>query len=289
MKPAPFEYVDPRSVDEVVEQLGRHGDEAKVLAGGQSLLPMLNLRLARPSLIVDLNRVAGLDTITEREGTLCVGALVRQRALERWAIASAPLLATALRLVGHTAIRTRGTVAGSVAHADPSAELPALLLCLDGAVVARSRRGEREIAARDLFQGPLMTCLRPDEVVVQTRWRLPAQTDGWGLHEMARRHGDFALVGAVAVLTLARGVIARARIALFGAGLVPLRAEASERVLVGQRPGSAVIEEAARAVVQGLDPLSDLHAPAAYRLSVARTLTSRALNDALGRIKDAER
>ena len=289
MKPVPFAYADPRSVDEVVDHLEQHGDEAKVLAGGQSLVPMLNFRLARPSVVVDLNRVAGLDTIAERDGRLHVGALVRQRALEQWAATRAPLLAAALRLIGHTAIRQRGTVAGSVVHADPAAELPALLLCLDGTAVARSARGEREIPASDLFVGPLTTSVASDEVVTETRWTLPPATAGWGLHEMARRHGDFALVGVAVLVSVARGVIARARIALFGAGPVPVRAEAAERVLVGQTSGPALVETAARAVVEGLDPMTDIHAPASYRRSVARTLTARALTDALGRAKDVTR
>jgi carbon-monoxide dehydrogenase medium subunit len=283
MKPAPFAYVAPRSVDEVVEQLARHGEDAKILAGGQSLMPMLNLRLARPSVIVDLNRLGGLDGITERDGVLCVGALARQRAVERWAAPRVPLLAAALRLVGHTAIRNRGTVAGSIVHADPAAELPALLLCLDGAVVARSPAGERQIIARDLFHGPLMTSLRADEVVVETRWTLPPTAAGWSVREMARRHGDFALVGVAVLVTLAGGAIERARVALFGAGPVPVRAEAAERALAGQTPKPALIEDAARLAVERLEPMSDLHAPATYRLSVARTLTARALADALAR------
>ena len=141
MKPAPFEYFDPRTVDEAVALLETHGDDAKVLAGGQSLVPMLALRVARPAAVVDVNRVAGLDGLRQSGTTVSIGALVRQRALERWAAERAPLLATALRHVRHAAIRTRGTVAGSIAHADPASELPALLLCLDGSVTARSRRG----------------------------------------------------------------------------------------------------------------------------------------------------
>ena len=286
MKPAPFEYVDPRSVDEAVEHLGRHGDEAKVLAGGQSLMPMLNLRLARPALIVDINRVPDLDRITEDHGTLRVGALVRQRALERWSASRAPVLAAGLRLVGHTAIRNRGTVAGSVVHADPAAELPALLLCLDGAVVARSRGGEREIPAGALFQGPLMTTLRMDELVVETRWVLPSAGAGWSVQEVARRHGDFALVGVAVLVTRTRGVVERVSIALFGAGPVPVRAAAAERALIGQRPTPALVEQASRAAIEGLEPLGDLHAPPAYRSSVARTLTARALAEALERARN---
>jgi CO/xanthine dehydrogenase FAD-binding subunit len=287
VKPAPFEYFDPRTVDEALALLETHGDDAKVLAGGQSLVPMLALRLARPSAVVDVNRVAGLDRVTQDGPTLSIGALVRQRAVERWAADRAPLLTAALRHVGHAPIRARGTVAGSIAHADPASELPALLLCLDGGVVARSRRGTRTIPAGDFFQGPLMTALAPDELVTETRWTLPPAHAGWGFREMARRQGDFALVGVAAVLTLARGRVAEARIALFGAAATPVRAPAAERALLGQLAGETAIAEAARLATDGLETVSDLHAPAAYRASVTRTLTARALADAAARAKDA--
>ncbi len=283
MKPAPFEYFDPRELDEALERIESFGDEAKVLAGGQSLMPMLNLRLARPAAIIDINRLPGLDTFTPADGTLRLGALVRQRSLERWASSHHPLLAAALRLVGHSAIRNRGTVAGNIAHADPASELPALLLCLDGAVVVRSRAGTRQIAAGDFFQGPLMTALRSDELVTETRWRLPDPGMGWGFHEVARRHGDFALVGAVAVITCHGGRIASARLAIFGAGSSAVRAPAAERALTGQVPSPTLLDEAAAAVSEGLDPQSDLHASAAYRRRVAGTLAARALTDALAR------
>lgn len=285
MKPAPFEYFDPRTADEAVALLTTHGDDAKILAGGQSLVPMLALRLARPTVVVDVNRVTGLDAISQHGGSLAVGALVRQRALERWAAERVPLLATALGHVGHAPIRARGTVGGSIAHADPASELPALLLCLDGAVVARSARGTRTIAARDFFQGPLMTALAADELVTETRWTPPPAPAGWGFREMARRHGDFALVGVAALLVLARGGIADARVALFGAGATPTRADAVERALRGQPPTEAVIAEAARLATAGMETVSDIHAPASYRASVARTLTSRALADAAARAK----
>ena len=283
MKPPPFAYFDPRDLDEVLERLAALGDDGKILAGGQSLMPMLNLRLARPSALVDINRLRHLETLSVEDGTLRVGALVRQRALERWAIARQPLMAAALRLVGHSAIRNRGTVAGSIAHADPAAELPALLLCLDGAVIARSRAGERTIAAGDFFQGPLTTSLRTDELVTETRWRLPGPGEGWGFHEIARRHGDFALVGAAAILDVRDGHIASARVALFGAGTAAVRARAVEQALRGRAPSAALVGEAARAAADGLDAQSDLHASAAYRRRVAQTLTARALSDALAR------
>ena len=289
MKPAPFEYADPRSVDEVLALLARHGDDAKILAGGQSLVPMLNFRLARPAMIVDINRVEGLGALAQTNGTLRVGALVRQRQLEVFAHERAPLLSAALALVGHAAIRNRGTVAGSLVHADPAAELPALLLALDGIALARSSRGERHIAAGDLFQGPLMTSLAADELVTETRWTLPAPGEGWGVHEVARRHGDFALAGAVAIAGLRGGRIARARIALFGVGPTPRRLGGAERALAGQPPGAALFREAAEHACRELDAQDDIHATATYRRRVAATLVTRALTDAIGRAQDQTR
>jgi carbon-monoxide dehydrogenase medium subunit len=250
---------------------------------------MLNFRLARPAMIVDINRVDGLDAITQTDATLRIGALVRQRRLEGWARERAPLLAAALALVGHAAIRNRGTVAGSVVHADPAAELPALLLALDGVVVARGPRGERSIPAAALFRGPLMTSLAADELVTETRWTLPASGDGWGFHEVARRHGDFALVGAVAIVGLRGGRIERARIAVFGAGPTPRRLDGAERALVGQSPAPAIVREAAENACRGLDTHDDIHATAEYRRTVAATLVARALANAIGRAKDGAR
>ncbi|MBI1733714.1 MAG: FAD binding domain-containing protein [Candidatus Rokubacteria bacterium] len=284
MKPPPFAYHDPRTTDEALALLAEHGDDAKILAGGQSLMPMLALRLARPGVVVDINRVAGLDRLHVAGRALRLGALVRQRVLERWALDQAPLVAAVLRMVGHVAIRTRGTVAGSVSHGDPASELPALFLALDGVATARSRGGEREIPAAEMFLGPLTTSLRSDEIVVETRWSLPAATAGWGFHEVARRHGDFALVGAIAVVTVAGGRIETARLALFGAGSTPVRAAAAEKALVGATAGAAAVGEAARIAADGLDPVADLHATAQYRRRVARTLTERALTDALARV-----
>ena len=289
MKPAPFEYADPRSVDETVTLLARHGDDAKILAGGQSLVPMLNFRLARPAAIVDINRVDGLGALTHTGGTLRLGALVRQRQLERWARERAPLFAAALALVGHAAIRNRGTVAGSVVHADPAAELPALLLVLDGTAVARSSRGERQIPAAELFVGPLVTGIAPDEVVTETRFTLPASGEGWGLHEVARRHGDFALAGAIAVLSVRGGAIEHARIALFGAGPTPLRLTPAERALEGQPAGAEIFREVAEAACRELPAPSDIHATVEYRRRVAATLVARALADATGRARDRAR
>jgi carbon-monoxide dehydrogenase medium subunit len=284
VKPAPFDYALPRSVEEALDALGRHGADAKVLAGGQSLVPLLNLRLARPALVLDVNALAGLDTIAVAGGELRVGALVRLGALERWATGRAPLLAEALRHVGHPAIRARGTAVGSLVHGDPAAELPALLLAGDGAVRVRSGRGERWIPAAGLYRGPLTTALAPDELAVEARVTLPPAGSGWGFAEVTRRHGDFALAGCAAVVTLdGEGRVGRARLALFGVGGTPARGAAGEAVLAGQAPTPACLREAARAAAADLRPEGDLHATAEYRRRVAAVLAERTLADAVRR------
>jgi carbon-monoxide dehydrogenase medium subunit len=284
MKAAPFEYRLPGTLEEAVAALAGAGDDAKILAGGQSLIPMLALRLARPAVLVDINRLPGLDGIRETAGILEVGALVRQRGLERWAAARSPLFAEALRAVAHPPIRNRGTVVGSVVHADPASELPALLLCLDGAVVARGPRGERVIGADGFYRAPLTTALAADEVATAVRFTLPGAGAGWGFAEVSRRHGDFALVGAVAVLArAAAGTVGRARLAFFGAGGTPVRGLAAERALEGRAPSAPLIAEAARAAASALAPDADIHATAEYRRRVAATLAERTLTAALAR------
>ena len=289
MKPAPFDYVLARSAAEAEEALAHHGDAAKVLAGGQSLVPLLNFRLARPGILVDINGARDLDGITEAGGELRVGALARLRTLERWAAGRVPLVAEALRLVGHPAIRVRGTVVGSLVHADPAAELPALLLCLDGAVMARSvGRGERLIAAERLYVAPLTTTLRPDELAVEARLRLPSPGTGWGFAEVARRHGDFALAGSVALLTLGdEGRVSRARLGFFGVGGTAVRGGDGEATLVGQAPTPERLRAAARAAAAALQPDGDLHATAEYRRRVAAVLAERTLTDAVRRCQRA--
>ena len=288
MKPAPFAYVDPSSVPETLDLLAEYGDQAKLLAGGQSLVPLMNFRLARMSVLIDLNCVADLAKLSEEgDGLLRLGAMVRQRTLERFA-ATRPqwsLLCRALSLVGHGAIRTRGTLGGSLAHADPAAELPAILLCHDGAVVARRRGGERTIPAAELFQGPLTTALEPDELLEEVRLpALPADA-GWGFEEVARRHGDFALVGVAAVLASdSAGRVRDARLVLFGVGDTPIRASAAERALMGRAAtDDQAITEAARVAADALDPPTDLQATSAYRRRVARVLSERALAAAAAR------
>jgi carbon-monoxide dehydrogenase medium subunit len=284
VKPARFAYEAPASVAETVDLLARHGEDAKVLAGGQSLVPMLNLRLARPAMVVDINGVAGLDGLKSSGGQLAIGALVRQRALERWAEARAPLLAEALRHLGHAAIRTRGTVVGSLVHADPAAELPAVFLCSEGSIVVRGPRGERVVPAGDLYQGPLMTSLRPHELALEARLALPDGETGWGFAEVARRHGDFALAGAVALLRRdPGGRVAHVRLALFGVGGTPVRGFAAEKALLGQEPTAPRLRDAAEAAAAALEPPADIHATSGYRRRAAAVLAERALTAALGR------
>jgi CO/xanthine dehydrogenase FAD-binding subunit len=280
VKPPPFEYHAPESLAEALDLLAQLGDDAKVLAGGQSLLPLLNLRLARPAHLVDINAVQELSQLGTWDGGLRIGALVRQRAAERSNLVRerAPLLAEALPLIGHPQIRNRGTVGGSLAHADPASELPAAALALDAQLVARSARGERVIEPAAFFKSFLTTALEPDELLVETRWPgVPAGT-GSAYLEVSRRHGDFAMVGVACTVRLdAAGSIADARLAYTGAAPVPVRAQQAERELQGQPPTEATFATAAERAADSLDPESDVHAPAAYRRHVAKVLTRRAL------------
>ncbi|HKX17645.1 MAG TPA: xanthine dehydrogenase family protein subunit M [bacterium] len=285
MKPAAFEYHAPRTVEEAVAVLAARGDDAKVLAGGQSLVPLMNMRLARPRAIVDLNRVRGLDRLGETRGVLTIGAMVRQRAAERSALIAArcPLLRDALGWVGHPQIRNRGTLGGSIAHADPAAEIPAVLVALGGEVTVRGPKGARTIRAADLFVTYLTTAIDAREVLTEIRIPAMPRGAGWSWMEIARRHGDFALAGVGVTLALRRGAIADARIGLTGVGPAPVRAAAAERLLTGAAPSEDLWQRAADAVRGAIEPDGDLHASADYRRHVAGVLTIRALREALVR------
>ncbi len=238
MKPPPFEYHAVGTTDEAVALLAEYGDEAKVLAGGQSLVPLLALRLARPAHLVDINGLTGLASLANGGG-LTVGALVRQRVAERSSTVAAanPLVAGALALIGHAAIRNRGTIGGSIAHADPAAELPTVLLALDGEVEVMSLRGTRTVGASALFEGFLTTSLEADELVTAVRFPSWVEGAGWAFQEFSRRSGDFAIAGVAATVRLdANGIIAEARIALSGMGATPIRATKAEASLAGQPP-----------------------------------------------------
>jgi carbon-monoxide dehydrogenase medium subunit len=282
-----FEYHLAESVEEAVGLLAELGDEAKVLAGGQSLIPLLAFRLARPAHLVDVNGLTELASITDGSGVE-IGATVRHREAERsdTVMDEAPMVAAALRFVGHTAIRNRGTIGGSIAHADPAAELPAVLTALGGEVVARSVRGVRTISAESFIQGFLTTALEADELVTAIRvppW--PAST-GWAFNEFSRRNGDFAIVGVATVLGLeADGRVSNARLVFCGAGSTPMRTVAAENALIGETPSPELWAAAAQQAGAELEPPADLHGSAAYRRQLARVLATRSLHEAHERAK----
>jgi aerobic carbon-monoxide dehydrogenase medium subunit len=283
MKPPRFDYHAPASVDEAVALLARYGGDAKILAGGQSLMPLLNFRLSRPAALVDLNRIPALAFIREEDGHLAFGAMTRQRAIEFSPVVAArlPLLREATRWVGHLPIRSRGTIGGSLAHADPSAEYPAVVTALDGEVIVRSPRGERRVAASELFQTYLTTTLAPDELLTEVR--LPAMPPGAGyaFEEFARRHGDFAIVGIAAMVSVDGERCRLARLATAGAGPVPVRLRSAEQVLEASGVGDEAINAAARAAAGAVEPDSDIHASAAYRRHLTAVLTARAVRRAV--------
>jgi aerobic carbon-monoxide dehydrogenase medium subunit len=277
MKPAPFEYHRPTSLAETFDLLDRYGDDGRILAGGQSLVPALNMRLATPRAVIDINRLPGLDTIRVTPEGLVIGALVRQEAVERSPLVRehAPLLAAAAPHVGHAAIRARGTVGGSLALADPAAELPACAVALDAIIEVTSRRAPRAIAVADFFRGIYTTALEPGEVV--TALRVPLAASRWrsGFDELARRHGDFALAGLAARLRVERGAIGEARLVFFGVGARPVRARAAEAALLGRGAAADALAAAGRALAGDLDPPGDIHGSPALRRHLARVLLSR--------------
>jgi aerobic carbon-monoxide dehydrogenase medium subunit len=286
VKPTAFEYHPATTSEEAIALLAEHGGDAKVIAGGQSLVPLLALRLARVDHLVDINGVASLSGIRS-EGGLRIGAITRHRTAEKSPVVleQAPLLAAALQQVGHVAIRNRGTIGGSLAHADPAAELPAALLALDGKVTATSTRGTRTIDASDLFTGFLTTSLEPDELL--TDISLPPWNPGagWSVQEFARRSGDFAIAGVFSVLSVnSSGRVDDARVSLIGVASTPVRASAAEQVVVGEAPADELWSAAAERAADGLEPPSDLHGSAAYRRHLVRTLTRRSLHEAASRI-----
>ncbi len=287
MKPAPFEYAAPDNLEEVVSLLEENEGDAKVLSGGQSLMPLLNMRLARPEVLVDLARVPGLDYVREDDGLLVIGAMTRQRTVELSPIVGEghPLVLEATRNVAHPQNRNQGTFGGSLAHADPSAEYPALAVALGAKLKAVGPDGEREIDADEFFVTYLTTDLEAAEVLTEVRIpKLPAGA-AWSFTELARRHGDYALAGVASYFSRGDdGKVADARIVLFGVGATPVRATKAEQELIGQTPGAAVFESVRKAVLDDVEePQTDVHASAEQRRSLAAVLTQRGLVDAARR------
>jgi len=287
MKPAPFAYHRPATVDEALALLAQHGGEAKPLAGGQSLIPAMNFRLARPAVLIDLNRIATLAGIRGGADGVRIGAMTRQRAVERDATLAqhVPLLAEALPHVAHPQIRTRGTVGGSLAHADPAAELPAVMVALGAAFELRSPRGTRSVAAEEFYTGLFTTALAPDELLVEIAIPPAGPRRGSAFAEVARRHGDYALAGVAAVVALDdAGRCREARIALLSVGDGPVLARKAAKAITGEAPTADAIQEAADAAAsKDVDPPGDIHASAAYRRQLVSVLVRRTLQRACER------
>jgi carbon-monoxide dehydrogenase medium subunit len=283
MKSAAFAYHAPNSIDEAIALLDRYGDDGKLLAGGQSLVPAMAFRLARPAVLIDINRIPGLDGIAETDGQLRIGALTRHARFEQ-PVTTGPLgrlLPRVAACIAHTPIRSRGTFGGSLAHADPAAEWCALALALDAQIVATGPQGERAIPASGFFTTIFTTALYPNELLTQIR--LPHLDSTWrcGFAEFSRRAGDFALAMAVVAVRLEQGVIRQARIALGGVASTPVLAPAAMQILTGAAPTDAVLKQAGEAASAGVRPDGDIHGSAEYRRDLAGTMVYRALKDAL--------
>jgi CO/xanthine dehydrogenase FAD-binding subunit len=284
MKPPRFLYCAPRILDEALALLDQNSEDTKVLAGGQSFVPLLNMRLAAPAYIVDINHISELNYIEPEDRYLAIGATVRQRQIERSALVQEkhPLLIEVVKHIGHMQIRNRGTIVGSIAHADPAAELPALLTCLNGEVLAQSSRGERIIKAEEFFTGYLSTALEPGEMLTEARFPWISPHAGWAFMEFARRSGDYALVGAAAVLTpTADDLCMSAQIAYLGIAGSPVRGHVVEQILARAALNDSVLEAAAEAAGELVsDDMSDVHATVEYRRILTAELTRRVLKAA---------
>jgi len=284
MKPAKFDYHNPTTLDEALRLLAQFGDQARPLAGGQSLVPLMNFRLIRPAHLIDLNGVEELSYIKTDSGPLRIGATTRQREIERSMVVAerCPLLREAASYIGHVQIRNRGTVGGSLAHGFPSAELPVAMVTLDASFTLRSKANQRSARAEDFFVSYMTTALEPDELLTEIGVPpLPANS-GWSYQEVSRRHGDFALAGAASLVALGEnGTIQQARLTL--TGMTPMRSQEAEEFLLGERPSDPAFREAARRATQNLEQDSDIHASAEYRRAACAVLARRALTRAAQR------
>ena len=289
MKPARFEYYDPRSLEQALEILGSYEGDGKVIAGGQSLMPLLNMRLARPKAIVDINRIQELNYVRAANESIAVGANARQGALQTDGLIAEriPILKESAKYIAHPQIRNRGTICGSIAHADPAAELPALALALDADMTLTSAKSTRTVRADAFFQSFFTTALEPHEILTEVRFPAQPKDTAWSVLEVSRRHGDFAIVGIVAALALDQGrqLITNARLVYFGVGPTPMRIQDAEKALVGQPSGEAAFAAAGEIAGRGIDPSNDIHASAEYRRAVAATLTRRALGSVSQKLK----
>ena len=285
MKPMAFEYHPVTTLSEATSLLAELGDDGRILAGGQSLVPLMNFRLAQPEHLVDINRIDELAYIRLENGRIAVGALARQAAVERSddVRRQVPLLAEALGYVAHPPIRHRGTVVGSIAHADPAAEMPSVAVALSARITLASARGERTLEAEDFFVGPFETAAQTGELVKEVDYPIAPAASGFAFVEFARRHGDFAIAGAAVALTLDGDQVAEATIVLCGVGPRPLRARAAEECLRGAVPDESVVVAASAEAVAGLEPAADIHGGTEYRVRVARAQVRKAIATAAKR------
>jgi CO/xanthine dehydrogenase FAD-binding subunit len=285
MKLPPFDYASPDTIEEAVALLAAYGGEAKPIAGGQSLVPMLAFRLAAPSLLIDLRKLGELRKIKIAETGVTLGAMVRWRDIldEPQLRRAHPLLIAAVEHIGHYQIRNRGTVGGSLAHADPAAELPAIAVTCDAQIVARGSSGARVIAAGDFFHAALVTALRPDEIVTEIRFPAWPRQRRYGFREFTRRHGDFALAAAAVMFDEAQERVQNVRLGAIGVADRPIRLTAAERALEGQAIGEALAGNGAAAAAAAANPADDIHANAAYRKTLIGVMVERALRDAMTR------
>ena len=285
MKPPPFDYCCPETLEEALALLAEHGEAAKVIAGGQSLMPMLNLRALHPEVLIDINRLPGLDHISLGDGQLRIGALARHKAvLQADAVKEgSPLMAAAYPYVSHGPIRNRGTLCGNLCHNDPASEMPAVALASNAEMVLRSTGGTRTVRAAEFFTGALSTATRSDELLVEVRVLQAPAGQGAAFHEVSPRKGDFAYVAVGATVVLYGGACDEVRIVCAGVGDGPHRAHNVEQGLRGVAPGDDAFRRAAEVVADGIDPSEDFHADADYRRDLVRSLTRRALADAASR------
>jgi len=289
MKPASFNYVRAESVDHAVHALADAGDDGKILAGGQSLMPMMNFRLVKPSVLVDINRIPGLDRVEKRGERIALGALVRHRMTAEDPIIAehVPVLHYAMKHVAHLTVRNRGTFCGSVCHADPAAEMPMMSLLLNGLVHIRSSQGERHVPASEFFVGSLMTVLEPDELVTGIEIDVLPRGTGWAFEEFARRHGDYALAAVAITMMRKEGLASDVRVVMMGVGDIPMRLSEVEAMLEGHEIDQPLIDGAVDMIREQIEPNSDLNASSDYRRHLAGALARRALSDAWARTEMA--
>jgi carbon-monoxide dehydrogenase medium subunit/2-furoyl-CoA dehydrogenase FAD binding subunit len=291
MKPCAFEYFNPQSVQEAIELLDRYGDEAKIIAGGQSLVPMMNFRLARPEILIDISAIKELEYIKTEGDELVIGALARERdieqsplVLEKW-----PFLSKAISFIGHSAIRNRGTIGGSLVHADPSAEIPTSLCALNGKVKVVGPSGEKILEPEEFFLTYLTTSLEPSDLLVEVRIPALPEKTGWSFGELSRRSGDFAIVAVgILLFTETPGVCREARISMGGVASTPVRAEEAEALLAGQKITEKLIAAAAQQAAEETDTEPDYHASAEYRMDMARVFVKRGLQEACNMINGGQ-